>query len=89
MNPNVAAIIEVNGDIVEVPIDRLDAALKAAFDTGAYQAIAALSIKDPDEIAAIECDKPEVGATFLRVTVRHVDGRAASAVGAIPDPRAQ
>lgn len=86
---NVEALIEIGGEVVGIPVDRLNSALKVAFDTAAYEAIAALRMDDPDEIAAIDCDKPEVGAMFLRVTVRHVDGREASAVGAIPDPRAQ
>lgn len=47
----------------------------------------ALEILGTEKFAEFELDPMTLGCTFMRVTVTDTDGKTASAIGALPDPR--
>lgn len=71
---------------IQVTEDRMAAAMETAFKTAASSAAQQLGLTTGHEFK-IECDQPELGQAFLRVTVTDDCGRKASAIGIIPDPR--
>lgn len=74
-------------DLIRVPTERFLAAFKHAFETGAQVAAGSLGISNSAGIESFDLEAVEMGQKFLRVLVTSTDGRTASGVGVIPDPR--
>jgi hypothetical protein len=74
---------------IKLPIARILAMHEVAFKVAYTDALRLAEVEDADQLVSCELDDIEVGQTFLRVTVTDKQGRRTSAVGMLPDPRAQ
>lgn len=86
--PRDHVVMLLDQSLVRVNGNRAASAMATAFGTACEAAAKLLGLTRNEEVADIACDTPSLGSRFLRVTMRDVTGREASAIGMIPDPRA-
>lgn len=86
--PRDHVVMLLDQSLVRVNGNRAASAMATAFGTACQAAAKTLGLTRNEQVADIACDTPGLGARFLRVTMRDVAGREASAIGMIPDPRA-
>lgn len=86
--PRGHVVMLLDNMLVRVDGNRAASAMASAFRTACEAAAKTLGLTRNEQVAGIACDTPSLGARFLRVTMRDVKGREASAIGMIPDPRA-
>lgn len=86
--PRDHVVMLLDQSLVRVNGNRAASAMATAFGTACNTAAKLLELTRNEDIADIQCDTPSLGTQFLRVTMRDVAGREASAIGMIPDPRA-
>ena len=75
-----------NNAIIRLPKDRLRAMYKAAVIAAIHAGMEQIGATK-HTVFQTECDQPELGQTFIRVTVTDDTGRSAACIGMIPDPR--
>lgn len=86
--PRDHVVMVLDDSLVKVNGNRAASAMATAFGAACEAAAKQLGLTRNEDVAGIACDTPGLGARFLRVTMRDVTGREASAIGMIPDPRA-
>lgn len=86
--PRDHVVMLLDNMLVRIDGNRVASAMASAFGTACEAAAKTLGLTRNEQVADIDCDTPSLGTRFLRVTMRDVTGREASAIGMIPDPRA-
>lgn len=86
--PKDHVVMLLDNTLVRVNGNRAASVMATAFGAACEAAAKMLGLTRNEQVADIACDTPGLGARFLRVTMRDVDGREVSAIGMIPDPRA-
>jgi len=86
--PRDHVVMLLDNMLARIDGNRAASVMASAFGTACEAAAKTLGLTRNEQVADIACDTPSLGARFLRVTMRDVTGREASAIGMIPDPRA-
>jgi hypothetical protein len=86
--PKDHVVMVLDNTLVQVNGNRAASVMATAFGAACEAAAKQLGLTRNEQVADIACDTPGLGARYLRVTMRDVAGREASAIGMIPDPRA-
>jgi hypothetical protein len=86
--PRDHVVMLLDNTLVRIDGNRAASAMATAFGVACEAAAKTLGLTRNEQVADIRCDTPILGTQFLRVTMRDLSGREASAIGMIPDPRA-
>jgi hypothetical protein len=73
-------------EILKMPAPRLEEIMSVAFKAAATAAFHLLEVADDAEYE-FDCEDPKFGQMYVRASARTPDGKTATAIGMIPDPR--